>query len=76
MHDGQIQSKTTKFVFPKGKKNTYLISRTFWETVQSLEDYADTPFPHIKEYKFRYNWENQNLYITLLENYRKQPIKS
>ena len=31
---------------------------------------------HIKEYKFRYNWENQNLYITLLENYRKQPIKS
>lgn len=20
MHDGQIQSKTTKFVFPKGKK--------------------------------------------------------
>ena len=21
MHDGQIQSKTTKFVFPKGKKH-------------------------------------------------------
>lgn len=47
MHDGQIQSKTTKFVFPKGKKNTYLISRTFGETVQSLEDYADTPFTRI-----------------------------
>ena len=30
---------------------------------------------HIKECEFRYNFRNQNLFLTLLKNFRKYPIK-
>jgi len=34
-----------------------------------------TFYLHIKECEFRYNYRNQNLYLTLLKNLRNQPLK-
>ena len=33
-----------------------------------------TFYPHIKECEFRYNYRNQNLYLTLLKNLRKNKL--
>ncbi|MFC2579810.1 MAG: IS1595 family transposase, partial [Bacteroidota bacterium] len=30
---------------------------------------------HIKECEFRYNYRNQNFYLTLLKNFRNYPLK-
>ena len=34
-----------------------------------------TFYLHIKECEFRYNYRNQNLYLTLLKNFRNHPLK-
>ena len=34
-----------------------------------------TFYLHIKECEFRYNFRNKNIYLTLLKNFRKQPLK-
>ena len=34
-----------------------------------------TFYLHIKECEFRYNYRNQNLYLTLLKNFRDHPLK-
>ena len=34
-----------------------------------------TFYLHIKECEFRYNYRNQNLYLTLLRNFRNHPLK-
>jgi transposase len=34
-----------------------------------------TFFLHIKECEFRYNYRNKNIYLTLLKNFRNNPIK-
>ena len=34
-----------------------------------------TFYLHIKECEFRYNYRNKNLYVTLLKNFRKHPLK-
>ena len=34
-----------------------------------------TFYLHLKECEFRYNMRNKNIYLTLLKNFRKQPIK-
>jgi transposase len=35
----------------------------------------NTFYLHIKECEFRYNFRNKNTYVTLLENFRKNPLK-
>ena len=34
-----------------------------------------TFYLHIKECEFRYNYRNKNIYLTLLKNFRKSPLK-
>ncbi|MDR1226810.1 MAG: IS1595 family transposase, partial [Prevotellaceae bacterium] len=34
-----------------------------------------TFYLHIKECEFRYNYRNKNSYLTLLRNFRKEPLK-